>query len=124
MFTQKDKSVSSSCEKIIVHDDIVKKVENILPQEEKLYDLADFFKVFGDTTRIKILQALRISEMCVCDLAYTLKTSQSAMSHQLKTLRQANLVKFRKEGKTTFYSLKDHHVDIILDTGLEHIEEL
>lgn len=116
--------MNSSCEKLIIHDEIIKKVETVLPKEETLYDLADFFKIFGDTTRIKIIQALRISEMCVCDLAYTLKISQSAMSHQLKTLRQGNIVKFRKEGKTTFYSLKDHHVNMILDTGMEHIEEL
>lgn len=111
------------CESPYIHEDTVLKVMKTLPEEEKLYDLADFFKAFGDTTRIKILQALRIAEMCVCDLAEMFSVSQSAMSHQLKSLRAANLVKFRKEGKTAFYSLKDEHVHAILDIGFEHIQE-
>jgi ArsR family transcriptional regulator len=94
-----------------------------IPKEEELYELADFFKMFGDTTRIKILHTLSVSEMCVCDLSELLNVSQSAVSHQLKTLRQMNLVKYRKEGKTAFYSLKDDHVKQIIDLGIEHIKE-
>jgi ArsR family transcriptional regulator len=91
--------------------------------EEALYDLADFFKVFGDTTRIKILYTLRKSEMCVCDIAGTLQMTQSAISHQLRILKQMDLVKSRREGKTIFYALSDDHIETILDMGLEHINE-
>lgn len=91
--------------------------------EESLYDLADFFKVFGDTTRIKILYALRRSEMCVCDIAGALQMTQSAISHQLRILKQMDLVKSRREGKTIFYALADDHIETILDMGLEHINE-
>jgi len=113
----------AECQTILIHDDIVKKVADTLPEEEKLIDLGDFFKIFGDTTRIKILHALNISEMCVCDISHVTGTSQSAVSHQLKILRQANLVKFRREGKTVFYSLTDEHVNQILNVGLIHISE-
>ena len=91
--------------------------------EESLYDLAEFFKVFGDTTRIKILYALRNSEMCVCDIASALQMTQSAISHQLRILKQMDLVKSRREGKTIFYALADDHIETILDMGLEHINE-
>jgi ArsR family transcriptional regulator, lead/cadmium/zinc/bismuth-responsive transcriptional repressor len=111
------------CKTHFVHRDTVNKVEKSIPEEEKLYELADFFKMFGDASRLKILLTLSISEMCVCDLSELLNISQSAVSHQLKTLRQANLVKFRKEGKTVFYSLKDQHVKQIIDIGIEHIDE-
>ncbi|HHU74808.1 MAG TPA: helix-turn-helix transcriptional regulator, partial [Clostridiales bacterium] len=89
----------------------------------KLYDLADFFKVFGDSTRIKILWALDREDMCVCDLAVLLGMTKSAISHQLKTLRQARLVKYRKKGKVVIYSLADDHVKNILEVGFEHIGE-
>lgn len=112
-----------TCKTLHIHEEVVKKVETVIPKEERLYDLADFFKVFGDTTRIKILQSLMISEMCVCDIAILLHISQSAVSHQLKTLRSAKLVKFRKEGKTVFYSLDDDHIKTIIDMGLQHISE-
>ena len=94
-----------------------------MPPEEKLYDLADLFKVFGDSTRIKIICALFESEMCVCDIAYLLNMSQSAISHQLRVLKQARLVKRRREGKVVFYSLDDKHIERIFDQGLMHIDE-
>ena len=115
--------MSDKCKTFLIHDDVIEKVRTTTPDEEKLYDLADFFKMFGDTTRIKILYALSVSEMCVCDLSEILNASQSAVSHQLKTLRQANLVSFRKEGKTVIYTLKDNHVREIIGTGMEHISE-
>lgn len=94
-----------------------------LPLEEQLYDLAELFKVFGDTTRVKILSALFESELCVYDIATLLGMTQSAISHQLRVLRQARLVKPRKEGKVVFYSLDDEHIKNIFDQGMEHILE-
>ena len=94
-----------------------------IPEEEKLQQLADFFKVFGDVTRIRILQVLKQSEMCVCDLALTLDMTQSAISHQLRILKQMKLVKNRREGKTVFYSLADGHIQTIMNQGMEHIME-
>lgn len=111
------------CGYIHVHEEIVKQVNQDIPDEEKLYDLADFFKVFGDSTRIKILYVLLCSEMCVCDLAQILNMTQSAISHQLRTLKQMDLVKYRREGKTIFYSLADNHIKSILSQGMEHICE-
>lgn len=111
------------CEYIHVHDEIVIKVNDQMPEEDKLYDLADFFKVFADSTRIKMLYVLLCSEMCVCDLAKTLNMTQSAISHQLRTLKQMDLVRNRREGKTVFYSLADGHIKTILSQGLDHIEE-
>lgn len=111
------------CEYIHIHEDIVDKVKTILPSEELLYDLADFYKVFADSTRIKILYALLQSEMCVCDLAQILNASQSAISHQLRMLKQMKLVKYRREGKAIFYSLSDDHIQNILNQGFEHISE-
>lgn len=90
---------------------------------EKLYELADLFKVLGDSTRVKILYALSQQEMCVCDIANLLDMTHSSISHQLRVLRQSRLVKFRKEGKTVFYSLDDSHINQIFNCGLEHIEE-
>ncbi len=106
-----------------IHSDIVEKVSNNMPEDENLYDLAEFFKVFGDTTRIKILWALSENEMCVCDIAALLNISQSAISHQLRFLKNAKLVKFRKSGKVSYYSLDDAHVKQILEFGLTHINE-
>lgn len=111
------------CEFICIHENVVKKVQDHMPTEEKLIDLADFFKVFGDTTRIKILYVLFQSEMCVCDIANLLNMTQSAISHQLRTLKQMQLVKFRREGKTVFYSLSDSHIKTIINQGMEHINE-
>lgn len=112
-----------SCEFMHIHDELLEKVRGIMPEEETLYDLAELYKVFGDTTRIKILYALFESEMCVCDIAGLLGISISAISHQLRILKQARLVRFRREGKTVFYSLSDDHVRSILGQGMEHITE-
>lgn len=114
---------AESCEVHHCHKDVVKRVGGQIPVEEDMYDLADFFKVFGDTTRIRILYALRISEMCVCDIADTLNMTQSAISHQLRVLKQMDLVKARRDGKAIYYSLADDHIAVILDVGLEHINE-
>ena len=111
------------CDCEVIHEEIVTSVRAKMPQEETLYDLAELFKIFGDSTRIKILWALDESEMCVCDLAVLLNMTQSAISHQLRILKQADLVKSRKEGKIVFYSLIDEHVKQIFDQGLIHITE-
>ena len=94
-----------------------------LPDDEVLYDLSELFRVFGDTTRIKILYALFESELCVGDLAQLLDVSQSAVSHQLRLLKASKLVKFRRDGKTVFYSLDDDHVRSMIALGMEHVEE-
>lgn len=114
---------SCQCEYIHVHEEILEKVNSSMPQEDILFDLADFFKIFADSTRIKILYVLMCSEMCVCDLAQILKMNQSAISHQLRTLKQMDLVRNRRDGKTMFYSLADTHIKTILSQGLEHLEE-
>ena len=111
------------CDFYQVHEDVVKAVTAKMPDEDELYDLAEIFKVFGDSTRIKILYVLFESEMCVCDIAQLLNMNQSAISHQLKILKQNRLVKSRREGKAVFYSLADGHVRTIINQGLEHIEE-
>ena len=112
-----------NCDHVHVHNDVVKNVTDLLPPDELLYDLAELFKVFGDSTRIRILYALFEAEMCVCDIAELLNMTVSAISHQLRVLKQAGLVKFRREGKTVFYSLADDHVRTILNQGMEHVEE-
>lgn len=111
------------CEAACVHKEIVEQVTQAMPDEEILYDLAELFKIFGDSTRIRILYALFESEMCVCDIAQLLGMTQSAISHQLRCLKQSKLVKYRREGKTVFYSLADAHVRTIFDQGMEHIME-
>ena len=111
------------CEFLHVHEDLVAQVQEALPPEEHLYDLAELFKVFGDSTRIKILYVLFESEMCVCDIARLLSMSQSAISHHLKLLKQSKLVNFRKEGKSVVYFLADDHVRTVLDQGMEHVQE-
>ncbi|MDD5948896.1 MAG: metalloregulator ArsR/SmtB family transcription factor [Lachnospiraceae bacterium] len=113
----------SQYEFLAVHEDVVRRVLETQPAEEELYDLAELFKVFGDSTRIRILHALLESELCVGDIAQILNLSQSAVSHQLKILKDAKLVRFRREGKIIFYSLDDEHVRTILSMGMEHIEE-
>lgn len=114
---------SALCDCDVIHPDMVERVKRYMPDEEKLYDLADFFKVFGDSTRVKMLWALDRGELCVCDLAVLLNMTKSAISHQLKTLRQEKLVKYRRDGKNAFYSLQDEHVKNLLEIGMEHIEE-
>ena len=111
------------CEFLAVHKDTVQRVRSLLPGEDDLYDLAELFKVFGDSTRIKILYVLFESELCVCDIAQLLGMTQSAVSHQLRILKSNKLVKFRREGKTVFYSLDDDHVRSILSLGMEHLDE-
>ena len=110
-------------ENLEVHEDIVKRVQDKQPDDEYLYELDDLFKVFGDTTRIKILYALFESELCVGDIALVLGMSQSAVSHQLRVLKDSKLIKFRREGKVIFYSLDDDHVRTIMSMGMEHVEE-
>lgn len=105
------------------HPDVVKAVAEKLPDEELLYDVAELFKVFGDSTRVRIICALFESEMCVCDIAGVLNMTQSAISHQLRVLKQARLVKYRREGKTVFYSLADGHIQTIFNQAFEHIME-
>ncbi len=111
------------CDVTEVHQDLLKKVQDGMPDEDQMYDLAELFKVFGDSTRIRILFVLFETEVCVCDLAETLHMTQSAISHQLKILKQNKLVKGRREGKSVYYSLADHHVRTIVAQGLEHICE-
>ncbi|HNX64248.1 MAG TPA: metalloregulator ArsR/SmtB family transcription factor [Oscillospiraceae bacterium] len=106
-----------------IHEDIIEKVNKNMPGEAVLYDLAELFKIFGDPTRIKILYALLESEMCVCDIATLLNMTQSAISHQLRALKQSKLIRYRREGKTVFYSLADSHVVTIINQGVEHIAE-
>ena len=111
------------CDCEVIHGDIVNAVKNRMPDDQDIYDLSDFFKVLGDSTRMRIIWALDESEMCVCDIAVLLNMTKSAISHQLRALREANLVKFRKEGKTVYYSLKVDHVRDIYEIGMEHIKE-
>lgn len=118
-----NKNELDRCDCNVIHEDIVNSVKGKMPNEENLYDLAELFKVFGDTTRIKILWALAESEMCVCDISVLLNMTQSAISHQLRVLKQARLVKNRKDGKIVFYSLDDAHVKQIFNQGLIHIDE-
>ena len=106
-----------------IHPDLISSVNADMPDEELLYDLAELYKVFGDSTRIRILYALFESEMCVCDIAELLNLTQSAISHQLRVLKQARLVRARREGKTVFYFLADDHVRTIIAQGMEHVEE-
>ncbi|MCD8323542.1 MAG: metalloregulator ArsR/SmtB family transcription factor [Clostridiales bacterium] len=111
------------CDTIEVHEELVKKVMANMPEETELYDLAELFKIFSDSSRIRILFVLFEAEVCVCDLAKMLNMSQSAVSHQLRILKQSKLVKNRREGKSIFYSLADDHVRTIIAQGRDHIEE-
>ena len=117
----KKEEILCDCE--VIHEEIVNHVKKKMPAHEELYRLSDFFKVFGDSTRINIMWALDEHEMCVCDLAVLLNMTKSAISHQLRLLKQSNLVKFRREGKVVFYSLADDHIKEIFEKGLEHIRE-
>jgi ArsR family transcriptional regulator, lead/cadmium/zinc/bismuth-responsive transcriptional repressor len=111
------------CDCNTIHDDVVREVSKHMPEEEVLFDLADVFKVFADSTRVKILCALLHAEMCVCDIAVLLGMSKSSISHQLRVLKQSKLVKYRRDGKVVYYSLDDEHVRTIFDQGLNHITE-
>ena len=116
-------NTTERCEFLFVHEDVVKKLTEEMPPDEQLYDLAELFKVFGDSTRIRILYALFEAELCVCDIAQLLSLSQTAVSHQLRVLKMNKLVSARREGKNMFYSLADDHVRLIIGQGMEHIEE-
>lgn len=118
-----DQKTAPGCEFMHVHKDIVEQVNREMPGEEELFDLAELFKIFGDSTRIRILYVLFEAEMCVCDIAQLLGMTQSAISHQLQVLKKSKLVKYRRDGKTVFYSLSDNHVRSILDQGMEHVTE-
>ena len=119
----KEKTVVECCESSEIHEELLRTVRQKLPPEEQLYDLAELFKVFGDSTRMRILFVLFEAEVCVCDLAQALSMTQSAISHQLRILKQSKLVKNRREGKSIFYSLADSHVMTIIAQGLEHVNE-
>lgn len=114
-------STYEKCDITIIHEDIVNKVKDKMPEEETLNDLADFFKVFSDSTRTKILSALFESEMCVCDIAAVLGMNQPAVSQQLRVLKQSKLVRCRKDGKIAYYSLENEHIKQIFDHGLEQM---
>lgn len=112
------------CDCEVIHEDIVQHVKQNFLKDEIISDLSDFFKIFSDSTRMKILLALEKHELCVCDLSILLNMTISAISHQLKVLRESNLVKTKREGKVVYYSLADEHVKEIIDCGLEHISEI
>lgn len=112
------------CENTVIHEDTVKNVKEKMPEDGLIYDIAELFKVFADSTRMKIIYALMEEELCVCDIANIVQTTQSAISHQLRILKQSKLVKYRKEGKVVYYSLDDEHISQIVMKGREHIEEL
>ena len=120
---EEKKTEIECCSEECVHEDLLKIVNDTMPEEAELYDLAELFKVFGDSTRIRILFVLFEAEVCVCDLAEALHMTQSAISHQLRILKQNKLVNSRREGKSIFYSLADGHVRTIIAQGREHIEE-
>ena len=110
--------------KDLIHESLAKKVKHKMLSDDLLFDVAEVFKIFGDSTRIKIIYALKLSELCVSDLAFITSSSESAISHQLRILKQAKLVKARKDGKVVYYSLKDEHVIHLFEIGREHVEEL
>ena len=112
-----------SCDCDVIHEEIVNEIREKMQPKEEYLELASLFKMFGDGTRIQILHALEQSEMCVCDLAVLLGVTKSAISHQLKALRLANMVKFRREAQIVYYSLADDHIKEILDIGFSHIYE-
>ena len=111
------------CDCEVIHAELVQSVGESMPKEEDFNDLADLYKMFSDSTRVRILWALSHEELCVCDIAVLLGMTKSAISHQLKSLRLANLVKYGKRGKEVYYSLADSHVKDIFEKGFEHIHE-
>lgn len=119
----KTKEESPMYEAKVIHRDVVERVRKNMPDEEIAYDLADFFKILGDTTRMRILSALFQEEMCVYDIANLLQMTQSAISHQLRVLKQGRFVKYRKDGKVVYYSLEDEHIKHIVEQGMTHILE-
>lgn len=119
---QEDNRIES-CECNVIHEDVVQRVKQQMPDEEPIYEVADLFKVFGDSTRARIICALSISELCVCDLSALLDMSQSAVSHQLRTLKQARIVKNRRSGKVVYYSLDDEHITSLFHVAFDHVME-
>jgi Predicted transcriptional regulators len=117
----RENAIACDCE--VIHAEVVEAVRSTMTDGEELRSLADFFKVLGDGTRVRIISALSNHTLCVCDLAVLLNMTKSAISHQMRSLRQANLVKARREGKVVYYALADEHVRIIFDMGLEHVRE-
>lgn len=118
-----DNNEPDICDLHITHEDIVELIKKNMPKEEDIFRLSDFFSLFGDSTRIKILMALEVSEMCVCDIGASLGMSDSAVSHQLKSLKNSRLIKSRRDGKFIYYSLCDEHVKSIIDIASEHLNE-
>ena len=118
-----DKINDEKCEVTLIHEDNVKKAINELPDDELIADLSDMFKIFGDQTRVKILMALESGELCVCDIAAVMNMSQSAISHQLRVLKQSNILKTRREGKVVYYSISDDHVKEIFNMAMVHVQE-
>ena len=111
------------CESVVIHKEVVENTKIKMPDDTSLNELADFFKIFGDSTRVRILWALSLNQMCVCDIATLLNMSQSSISHQLRVLKQNKFVKNRRDGKVVYYSLLDEHISYILKQGLTHINE-
>lgn len=111
------------CESVVIHKEVVENTKTKMPDDTSLNELADFFKIFGDSTRVRILWALSLNQMCVCDIAALLNMSQSSISHQLRILKQNKFVKNRRDGKVVYYSLLDEHISYILKQGLTHISE-
>lgn len=111
------------CNCTIIHEDIIETVKKEITDDEKLYNMSEFFRMFGDGTRLKIINALMLSEMCVCDISALVGMNQSAVSHHLKILRDSRVIKFRREGKIVYYSLCDEHINLIFNQGLTHINE-
>ena len=120
---QKEQSKQSLCDCDVIHDDVVERVRSVMPDKNDFYCLANLYKMFADNTRVRILWALSCETMCVCDLAVLLGMTKSAISHQLKSLRLMNLVKYDKQGKVVYYSLADDHIKDIFEKGFEHIHE-
>ena len=123
MTEQKVETNEETCLQNVIHQEVIEKVQQTIPQDDSLSQVAELLKVLGDRTRTRILHALFEAEMCVCDLAYLLGMTQSSISHQLRVLKQAKLVKNRKEGKVVYYSLADHHVIHIFEQAFEHVNE-
>ena len=123
MADDEQKYVNDCCDDDVVHSGAVERVKAAMPDEDMLYDAAELFKVFGDSTRTRILSALFIEELCMCDIAEILGMTKSAVSHQLRTLRQTKIVKARRSGKEVFYSLDDDHISRIYKTAMEHLRE-
>ena len=119
--TTKNEQAMCDCE--VIHEDVVERVRNAMPDKNDFYDLANLYKMFADHTRVRILWALSCETMCVCDLAVLLGMTKSAISHQLKSLRLTNLVRYDKQGKVVYYSLADAHIKDIFEKGFEHIHE-